>query len=151
LPLRTKISVIPGDFISENELSRCAELFSAHYGIWGEKGIAPGSPVRLTAARLRREYLFNTEQCYLVMAESKQGEIQADVQIWLYFTTVIHPSIKFHSHRRFRRNLTHSSSHRWCGIGGFNIQQALIKGFHSTIPLLFSKLPFSRRFIFKKP
>jgi hypothetical protein len=39
-------------------------------------------------------------------------EIQADVQIWLYFTTVIHSSIPFHSHSRFRSDLTHPSSQK---------------------------------------
>ena len=73
-PPRTKISVLPSDFITKENIIRCTELFSSHYGIWGANGPAPGRPVRLSAEKLQKDYVFN-DDCFLVMAESKDGDL----------------------------------------------------------------------------
>jgi 2-polyprenyl-3-methyl-5-hydroxy-6-metoxy-1,4-benzoquinol methylase/GNAT superfamily N-acetyltransferase len=45
-----------GGDIPTDVLGACARLFSAHYGRWSERGVAPGKPIRLTAEGLR-DYL----------------------------------------------------------------------------------------------
>jgi hypothetical protein len=35
----------------------CVALFSNHYGVWGDRGPAPGKHVKLTAKRLSEQYL----------------------------------------------------------------------------------------------
>lgn len=42
-----------GGDIPADVLSACARLFSAHYGRWSERGVAPGKSIRLTAEGLR--------------------------------------------------------------------------------------------------
>ena len=51
---KIEYSCIPGTFAVANEkiLSECSELYSNHYGIWGEKGIHPGKAVRLSSEKL---------------------------------------------------------------------------------------------------
>lgn len=51
---KIEYSCIPGTFAAVNEtiLSECSELYSNHYGIWGEKGVNPGKPVRLSPEKL---------------------------------------------------------------------------------------------------
>lgn len=45
---------IPGTFAAANEIiiSECSELYSNHYGIWGEKGVHPGKEVRLSSEKI---------------------------------------------------------------------------------------------------
>lgn len=53
---------LPGRFAASNEdfLSRCARLYSEHYGIWGENGIRPGKAIKLSNNKLR-EWLENDD------------------------------------------------------------------------------------------
>ncbi|KAI0676064.1 hypothetical protein C8Q78DRAFT_1104353 [Trametes maxima] len=61
--------VIRGPDITDEHLKACATLFSNHYGVWAP-GVAPplkpGSRVRMTAARLRKECLADIEKSVLV-------------------------------------------------------------------------------------
>ncbi|KAI1693456.1 hypothetical protein Ddc_22810 [Ditylenchus destructor] len=57
------------DTISQELLQRCAELFSENYGTWSEKGPRPGGKIRMSADRLKKDYLFNTDYCSLITAE----------------------------------------------------------------------------------
>ncbi|PGH29399.1 hypothetical protein GX50_07856 [[Emmonsia] crescens] len=47
----------PGDQVTDNMLGEAAKLFNENYGIWGELSHSPGKPVRLSARRLREQYL----------------------------------------------------------------------------------------------
>jgi 2-polyprenyl-3-methyl-5-hydroxy-6-metoxy-1,4-benzoquinol methylase len=44
---------LPGTLLSTGLLDDFAGLYSEHYGIWGERGIDPGKPVRLSGDRIR--------------------------------------------------------------------------------------------------
>ena len=39
---------IKSDSISQEKLQECADLFTAHYGVWGPGGYRPGKPVKMT-------------------------------------------------------------------------------------------------------
>jgi hypothetical protein len=67
------------DSVTEDLLVHCAALFSEHYGVWGSSAPATlqGRRIRMTAARLRKDLLFN-EQCCLVVAYVK-GELVGHV------------------------------------------------------------------------
>lgn len=45
------------DALTDDMLGEAARLFSAHYGVWGPAAARPGRRVRLSPARLRRDYL----------------------------------------------------------------------------------------------
>ncbi|KAK2738145.1 hypothetical protein FQN55_000765 [Onygenales sp. PD_40] len=47
----------PGDRVTDAMLGEAAKLFNENYGIWGELSHSPGKPVRLSARRLREQYL----------------------------------------------------------------------------------------------
>lgn len=51
---------LPGRFVASNEklLTKCSNLYSNHYGIWGNKGIHPQERIKLSNSRLR-EWLEN--------------------------------------------------------------------------------------------
>lgn len=55
--------------VSDDLLQDCAQLFSSHYGIWGPLGPKPGAHVKLSAARLRDQCLFDPATCFLVTAK----------------------------------------------------------------------------------
>lgn len=58
----------PASDVSDMQLEACAQLFSNHYGVWGQgSGREPGSRVRLSAPRLKAQCLFN-EACFLCTA-----------------------------------------------------------------------------------
>lgn len=48
--------MLPGYMAVSNEkfLRECSELYSKHYGIWGEKGVNPGKAVKLSTDKLRK-------------------------------------------------------------------------------------------------
>ncbi|EGX89796.1 hypothetical protein CCM_08049 [Cordyceps militaris CM01] len=48
--------------VLDNMLVDAATLFNENYGTWGEKASKPGSPVRLSASRLRKQYLPDDSQ-----------------------------------------------------------------------------------------
>ncbi|OJD21471.1 hypothetical protein ACJ73_07186 [Blastomyces percursus] len=51
---------IPGDQVTDTMLGEAAKLFNENYGIWGKLSHSPGKPVRLSARRLREQYLPNS-------------------------------------------------------------------------------------------
>lgn len=62
--------------VDDTLLNKCAELFSGHYGVWGEGGRGiPGQPVKLTAQRLRQQCLFN-DNCFVVTAMDGAGTLK---------------------------------------------------------------------------
>ncbi|KAL2359841.1 hypothetical protein RJZ56_007310 [Blastomyces dermatitidis] len=50
----------PGDRVTDAMLDEAAELFNKNYGIWGNNSHNPGKPVKLSASRLRKQYLPDT-------------------------------------------------------------------------------------------
>ncbi|TQV94671.1 ankyrin repeat-containing protein [Cordyceps javanica] len=48
---------LAGSQVPDDMLVDAAKLFNENYGTWGEGSFKPGSPVRLSASRLRKEYL----------------------------------------------------------------------------------------------
>jgi len=46
-----------GDQVTTDMLEKAATLFSENYGIWGEQSHKPGERVKLSASRLREQYL----------------------------------------------------------------------------------------------
>lgn len=42
--------------LTDYQLQECADLFSDHYGIWSEKGVNPGSRVRLSVGKLKSDW-----------------------------------------------------------------------------------------------
>ena len=71
-----KLTIFPSDFVSDDQLAKCATLFSSHYGIWGNQGPNPGEAVRLSPKRLRTDYLFSKE-CFLITGETKDEKLIA--------------------------------------------------------------------------
>lgn len=61
----------PAVLVTDASLEQSAKLFSSHYGTWGHNPFkfTPGSPVRMTTAKMRQELLFN-DGCYLVQART---------------------------------------------------------------------------------
>ena len=53
--------------LNDHRIHQCAELFSAHYGIWSEKGHSPGQRVKLSMQKLKDNFLFD-DNTYIVMA-----------------------------------------------------------------------------------
>ncbi|EGC46687.1 conserved hypothetical protein [Histoplasma capsulatum var. duboisii H88] len=47
----------PGDRVTDSMVGEAAKLFNENYGIWGKLSHSPGKPVRLSARRLREQYL----------------------------------------------------------------------------------------------
>lgn len=62
------------DSLDDATLDSMAQLFSAHYGVWGPRGPKPGERVRMSAARLREQHLFDNA-CGTVLASSPEGEL----------------------------------------------------------------------------
>ena len=52
-------------------LNECASLFSENYGTWAHNH----KRIRLSAARLQREYMFDSEKCRLYIARMANGTI----------------------------------------------------------------------------
>lgn len=68
------IELRPAEELAAAQLQAMAELFSAHYGVWGKGGPAPGARVRLSAARLRASYLPDGA-CFTALAtDAASGE-----------------------------------------------------------------------------
>jgi GNAT superfamily N-acetyltransferase len=44
---------LPGTLVQTSQLEEFAELYSEHYGVWGEQGPRPGQHVRMSADRIR--------------------------------------------------------------------------------------------------
>ncbi|KAI1703885.1 hypothetical protein DdX_14628 [Ditylenchus destructor] len=68
-PKNIRFVVWTAETISQELLQHCAELFSENYGVWSEKGLRPGDRIRISAARLKIDYLFNPKFCSLITAE----------------------------------------------------------------------------------
>jgi len=49
-------------------LEKCSNLFSQHYGVWSENGVAPGKSVKLVPKRLKEQYL-NAPNTFIVIAK----------------------------------------------------------------------------------
>lgn len=52
--MEVKYMQLPGKFLlfaNDNFVNQCIELYSNHYGIWGEKGPRPGEHVKLSRKR----------------------------------------------------------------------------------------------------
>ncbi|KAL6761127.1 hypothetical protein V8C86DRAFT_2543878 [Haematococcus lacustris] len=73
---RVSYTEVPPSFVSDAELKHHAQLFSSHYGKWGENphGLQKGARVRLTASRLRSDHLFDEQRCSLIRATISEGE-----------------------------------------------------------------------------
>lgn len=65
--LAVKIEVKPASVLTLEEVQRMAELFSGFYGVWGASGLTPGGRVRLSATRLRADYLAG-DLCFVTVA-----------------------------------------------------------------------------------
>ncbi|KAM3454224.1 hypothetical protein MY1884_004156 [Beauveria asiatica] len=52
----------PSSQVLDDMLVDAAKLFNENYGTWGEESFKPGSPVRLSAGRLRKQYLPDNSQ-----------------------------------------------------------------------------------------
>ena len=61
------------DFVLSNEalLKECCDLYSEHYGIWGEKGHRPGMKVKLSIQRLRQWFENDSATLYYALHESR--------------------------------------------------------------------------------
>ncbi|KAI0089838.1 hypothetical protein BDY19DRAFT_889007 [Irpex rosettiformis] len=62
--------VRPGTEVTNDELAKCARLFSDNYGVWGpkvNKPLYPGGRVKMNAARLRKQCLSDPENTILSM------------------------------------------------------------------------------------
>lgn len=61
--------------VPEGLLQECAALFSGHYGRWSRGGSTVtntgGSSIRLSASRLRQDFLFDPTACCLVAARDR--------------------------------------------------------------------------------
>lgn len=57
---KIEYNMLPGRFAAANAhfLDECSDLYSNHYGIWGQNGVRPGQAVRLSADKIR-EWLEN--------------------------------------------------------------------------------------------
>ncbi|EEH39368.2 hypothetical protein PAAG_08637 [Paracoccidioides lutzii Pb01] len=47
----------PGDRVTDAMLNEAAKIFNENYGTWGKNSQSPGKPVKLSARRLREQYL----------------------------------------------------------------------------------------------
>ena len=61
--------------VTQEVLKECSDLFSAHYGKWGVRGVRPGEQVRLSAIKLKQQYLWNEDTCVLVTARNPEGKL----------------------------------------------------------------------------
>lgn len=73
-PPPINIEVLQAQSVSDALLSQCAALFGDHYGLWGERGLKPGVHVKMGAARLKKQCLFNKD-CSVVLARKQTGEL----------------------------------------------------------------------------
>ena len=48
---------IPGGLAPPELVESMADLYSTQYGIWGNQGLHPGQPVKLTPERIRKSWL----------------------------------------------------------------------------------------------
>lgn len=60
---------LPGNEISSQLLQECSELFSAHYGHWGDLGLNPGKPVKMSPDRLK-DYI-NGDNSWIAFAKDE--------------------------------------------------------------------------------
>ncbi|KAK9823617.1 hypothetical protein WJX72_004259 [[Myrmecia] bisecta] len=64
---------IPAAAVTNKDLERSSQLFSNHYGVWGERPAAKrppkGARVRLSAAALQTAFLFKSDTCLLIQAD----------------------------------------------------------------------------------
>lgn len=70
LKLAIQFEVKPASALTTVEVQTMAELFSGHYGAWGIGGPSPGGRVRLSAAKLRADYL--AQSCFATLATRKE-------------------------------------------------------------------------------
>ena len=75
------LSRFEGSSITDTLLEAAAELFSNHYGIWGQGAASKVGPfakagwrVKISAARLRAEYLPQSENAQNVYVKAMMGE-----------------------------------------------------------------------------
>lgn len=78
--------------LDDVQVAEMASLFSAHYGRWGSRGPKPGEAVRMSAPRLRADFLFD-DSITVVLAKLegklvghvfyKQFEISTGSGIWI--------------------------------------------------------------------
>lgn len=70
---RCSVTIRPAAELAAAQLQAMAEVFSAHYGVWGGGGPAPGARVRLSATRLRASYLTDDASFAAVATDSTTG------------------------------------------------------------------------------
>ena len=99
---------LPAELVTDEQLQECSNLFFANYGVWGPGSRNPGSPVRLSAARLRAQYLYGDNTCTLSTAE-------LDGRLVGYAVASHFPYSG--SNVSWITQLCVNSSHRSCGIG----------------------------------
>jgi 2-polyprenyl-3-methyl-5-hydroxy-6-metoxy-1,4-benzoquinol methylase len=68
-----KYSWFPSTLIVSNLLLECAQLYSEHYGYWGENSANPGGKIRLSSDRLK-EWI-NSQDSKLVCARNENDEL----------------------------------------------------------------------------
>ncbi|XP_023213165.1 uncharacterized protein LOC111615966 [Centruroides sculpturatus] len=65
-------NVISGVELLENDdlLVEMSNLFSTNYGIWSNKGLHPGQPIKMSVKLMKKMLLFNSEKCGAAIAKS---------------------------------------------------------------------------------
>ncbi|GAM24753.1 hypothetical protein SAMD00019534_079280 [Acytostelium subglobosum LB1] len=62
--------ILQADSLTDDQIQQCANLFSTKYGVWSkhvQPPLQPGKNVRLTANKLKKQFLFD-DQCYASLA-----------------------------------------------------------------------------------
>jgi hypothetical protein len=69
--VKLKYSEQPADLVTDESLKESAELFSSHYGTWGQNpfNLTPGARVCMSASKMKKDLLFN-DTCYLAQART---------------------------------------------------------------------------------
>ncbi len=60
---------LPGKAIPSSLLQECSELFSEHYGLWGDSGPNPGNHVKMSSERLRN--YINVNNSWIAFAKDE--------------------------------------------------------------------------------
>ncbi|KAH7915090.1 hypothetical protein BJ138DRAFT_1176864 [Hygrophoropsis aurantiaca] len=96
ITLPSSFTVTEGIDVTDHQLTECAALFSAHYGVWGAGvggGLRPGTRVRMNAAKLRTQCLANPTHSALAACHTPDGLLvgHAFATVW-EFADPLHPT-----------------------------------------------------------
>lgn len=76
---QTALRSIPANQVTDRDLQRSSQLYSNHYGVWGDNPTPNGPPkearVRMSAKTLREMLLFDDETCFLILAEDTEADV----------------------------------------------------------------------------